>query len=163
MDEQRYDCWIVSVIPFDQSCVPILCRLIGALTCMAKECLQEEACDVDAGMALLSEWHSERRSNSKLRMSDNSIDTQVLRAIHVGMWGSQHIHENDDFTRVMRGNLRPLGIEPIKLECLVRCNGVSGEVIEDHWDLCFINLERLVCYDDLAYTWLIVDDAATEP
>jgi hypothetical protein len=148
MNEQRYDCWIVSVIPFDQSCVPILCRLIGALTCMAKECLQEEACDVDAGMALLSKWHSERKSISRPRMSDNSIDTQVLRAIHVGMWGSQHIHENYDFTR---------------LECLVRCNGVSGEVIEDHWDLCLINLERLVCYDDLAYTWLIVDDAATEP
>ena len=54
--------------------------------------------------------------------------------------------------RVMGGNLRPLGIEPIKLECLVRCNGVSGEVIEDPWDFRLINLERLVCYDDLAYT-----------
>jgi hypothetical protein len=42
-------------------------------------------CDVDAGMALLSKWHSERRSISMLRMSDNSVDTQVLRAVHVGM------------------------------------------------------------------------------
>ena len=54
--------------------------------------------------------------------------------------------------RFMRGNLRPLGIEPIKLECLVRCNGVSGGVIEDPWDFCLINLECLVCCDDLAYT-----------
>jgi len=24
----------------------------------------------------------------------NSMDTQVLRSVHVGMLGSQHIHEN---------------------------------------------------------------------